>query len=56
LLGHASELGSIKAGKYADLIAVGGDPLKDISLLERVEFVMKEGKVYKSAGAAACQQ
>ncbi len=56
LLGHANDLGSIKAGKYADLIAVSGDPLKDISLLERVEFVMKEGKVYKSAGAAACAQ
>ncbi len=56
LLGHASELGSIKAGKYADLIAVSGDPLKDISLLERVEFVMKDGKVYKSAGAPACSR
>ena len=56
LLGHANELGSIKVGKYADLIAVSGDPLKDISFLERVEFVMKDGKVYKSAGAAACAQ
>jgi imidazolonepropionase-like amidohydrolase len=56
LLGHANELGSIKTGKYADLIAVSGDPLKDISLLERVDFVMKDGKVYKSAGAAACAQ
>ncbi|MFY9646521.1 MAG: amidohydrolase family protein [Terriglobales bacterium] len=56
LLGHASEVGSIKAGKYADLIAVSGDPLKDISLLENVEFVMKDGKVYKSAGMAACTQ
>jgi imidazolonepropionase-like amidohydrolase len=56
LLGHANELGSIKVGKYADLIAVGGDPLKDISLLEQVEFVMKDGKVYKSAGAAAWPQ
>jgi len=56
LLGHANELGSIKAGKYADLIAVSDDPLKDISLLERVEFVMKDGKVYKSAGAAAWVQ
>ena len=56
LLGHANELGSIKVGKYADLIAVSGDPLKDISLLERVEFVMKDGRVYKSAGAAACAQ
>jgi imidazolonepropionase-like amidohydrolase len=56
LLGHANDLGSIKVGKYADLIAVSGDPLKDISLLERVEFVMKDGKVYKSAGAALCAQ
>jgi imidazolonepropionase-like amidohydrolase len=56
LLGHASELGSIKVGKYADLIAVSGDPLKDISLLERVEFVMKGGKVYKSSGTTACVQ
>ncbi len=56
LLGHANEVGSIKAGKHADLIAVSGDPLKDISLLERVEFVMKDGKVYKSAGAAAIAQ
>src|SRR5271166_3516075 len=56
LLGHSQEIGSIKVGKYADMVAVSGDPLKDISLLERVEFVMKEGKVYKSAGAPACAQ
>ena len=56
LLGHSNDIGSIKAGRYADLIAVSGDPLKDISLLERVEFVMKDGKVYKSAAAAACSQ
>jgi imidazolonepropionase-like amidohydrolase len=56
LLGHSSEIGSIKAGKFADLIAVGGDPLQDIGVLETVEFVMKDGKVYKSAGAAACSQ
>ena len=47
LLGHSTEIGSIKPGKYADLIAVTGDPLKDVSLLENVQFVMKEGKVYK---------
>ncbi len=56
LLGHSNEIGSVKPGKYADLIAVGGDPLKDIRVLENVEFVMKEGKVYKGAGAAACQR
>ena len=46
LLGH-TEVGSIKPGKYADVIAVRGDPLQDISILEKVQFVMKEGKVYK---------
>ncbi|MGA9498076.1 MAG: amidohydrolase family protein [Terriglobales bacterium] len=56
LLGHSKEIGSIKVGKYADMVAVGGDPLKDIRELERVEFVMKEGKVYKSAGAPSCAQ
>ncbi len=47
LLGHGTEIGSIKPGKYADLIAVAGDPLKDVGLLENVQFVMKDGKVYK---------
>jgi imidazolonepropionase-like amidohydrolase len=56
LLGHSIEVGSVKAGKYADLVAVSGDPLKDISVLENVEFVMKEGKVYKQAGARAYPQ
>jgi len=47
LLGHSGEIGSIKPGKFADLIAVSSDPLQDISVLERVNFVMKDGKVYK---------
>jgi imidazolonepropionase-like amidohydrolase len=47
LLGHSDELGSIKPGKRADVIAVAGDPIEDISVLERVRFVMKDGKVYK---------
>jgi imidazolonepropionase-like amidohydrolase len=47
LLGHSDIVGSIKAGKYADVIAVTGDPLQDIRVLEKVEFVMKDGKVYK---------
>ena len=40
-------LGSIEAGKIADIIAVNGDPLEDISLLKSISFVMKDGKVYK---------
>jgi imidazolonepropionase-like amidohydrolase len=47
LLGHANEFGSIKPGKYADIVAVNGDPLTDIRLLEKIQFVMKDGKVYK---------
>jgi imidazolonepropionase-like amidohydrolase len=47
LLGHSSEIGSIKPGKFADIIAVTGDPLTDIRLLEDVQFVMKEGRIYK---------
>ena len=47
LLGHADIVGSIKPGKYADIIAVAGDPLTDIRLLENVPFVMKDGKIYK---------
>jgi len=47
LLGHADELGSIKADKYADVIAVSGDPIANIRMLEEVQFVMKGGKIYK---------
>lgn len=48
LLGWSDRIGSIKAGKLADIVAVPGDPLSDISVLEKVNFVMKGGKVYKS--------
>jgi imidazolonepropionase-like amidohydrolase len=48
LLGHSDEFGSIKPGKFADIIAVTGDPLQNIRLLENVEFVMKDGVVYKA--------
>jgi len=47
LLGRASEFGSIRPGKYADIVAVAGDPIADIRQLEEVKFVMKEGKIYK---------
>jgi imidazolonepropionase-like amidohydrolase len=47
LLGHSDLVGSIKVGKSADIIAVDGDPTSDVSLLENVAFVMKEGVVYK---------
>jgi imidazolonepropionase-like amidohydrolase len=47
LLGHSDIVGSIKPGKYADVIAVTGDPLQDVSVLEKVEFVMKDGRIYK---------
>jgi imidazolonepropionase-like amidohydrolase len=47
LIGRSDEIGSIKPGKYADVVAVSGDPLQDIHLLENVQFVMEEGKVYK---------
>jgi imidazolonepropionase-like amidohydrolase len=41
-------VGSIAPGKYADLVAVDGDPLKDVTLLERIPFVMKGGEVVVS--------
>lgn len=47
LIGHPEQFGSIHPGKFADVIAVTGDPLADIRILEHVNFVMKEGKVYK---------
>ncbi len=50
LIGHSELFGSITAGKSADIVAVKGDPLADIRELEHVQFVMKEGKVYKQGG------
>jgi imidazolonepropionase-like amidohydrolase len=44
----AKHLGSIEKGKAADLIAVTGDPLKDITILEKVQFVMSRGKVFRN--------
>ncbi|MFC0205724.1 metal-dependent hydrolase family protein [Novosphingobium soli] len=47
LLGASDRIGSIQPGRYADLIAVSGDPLRDVTRLESVEFVMKGGEVVK---------
>jgi len=49
LLDMQGKLGEIVPGSYADIIAVHGDPFKDITLLERVDFVMKDGKIYRNA-------
>ena len=47
LLGQDADLGAVAAGRFADLIAVSGDPLRDVSELERVRWVMKGGVVYR---------
>ena len=49
LLGWQDRLGSVEGGKLADIIAVPGDPLADITVLEKAQFVMKAGVVYKNA-------
>jgi imidazolonepropionase-like amidohydrolase len=48
LMGWQDRVGSVEAGKFADLVAVAGDPLADITELERVKFVMKGGHVFKN--------
>jgi imidazolonepropionase-like amidohydrolase len=55
LLGWSDRVGSITPGRYADLVAVEGDPLADITLLERVNFVMKGGVVYKDTRQSAAR-
>lgn len=52
LLGWDANVGSLAAGKLADVVAVPGDPLADIHVTERVSFVMRGGIVYKGSGSA----
>jgi imidazolonepropionase-like amidohydrolase len=47
LLGWDGQLGSLEQGYLADIIAVSGDPLQDITMLKNVSFVMKGGVIYK---------
>jgi len=50
LLDMQGELGVIAPGAYADVIAVAGNPLSNVETLKQVNFVMKDGKVFKQAG------
>jgi len=55
LIGRSADVGTIEAGKYADIIAVNADPMADVRALEHVDFVMKGGVVYKTSGTAAAK-
>jgi len=48
IIHRQGSLGTIEKGRFADLIAVAGDPLKDISEMQRVKFVMKGGAIVKN--------
>ena len=52
LIGRAKDVGTLEAGKFADVIAVTGDPLQDVRALENVGFVMKGGVVVKDGIAS----
>src|SRR5262249_45615726 len=48
LLGWSDKVGSVEPGKWADLVAVDGDPLHDVRVLENIKFVMKGGQIYRN--------
>jgi imidazolonepropionase-like amidohydrolase len=50
LIGDTADIGSVRPGRFADIVAVDGDPLADVTVLEHVQFVMKGGTVYKVGG------
>jgi imidazolonepropionase-like amidohydrolase len=50
LLEHDKDVGSIEPGKFADVVAVPGNPLENIKLMQKVDFVMKGGVVYEQDG------
>lgn len=52
LIGDSADIGSIQPGRYADIVATDGDPLQDITLLQRIGFVMQGGRIYKQGGQA----
>ena len=56
LIGDTADIGSVRAGRYADLVAVDGDPPADITLLQHVGFVMKGGIVYKQGAGVVPRQ
>jgi imidazolonepropionase-like amidohydrolase len=48
MLGMEGKIGTIAPGAYADIVAVAGDPLQDVKVLERIHFVMKDGRVHRN--------
>ena len=58
LMGWSDRIGTIAPGKFADMVAVRGNPLEDVTILQHVGFVMKDGAVYKdelTAGASSAK-